>query len=194
MNRTAKIERVTNETKVSVSVDLDGSGTTAIETGVGFFDHLLTALGHHSLIDLTITCEGDLHIDDHHSVEDTMLVLGEALGTALGERSGITRFANATVPMDEAIATCAIDVGGRPYSVFEIALSNPMIGNFTTQNFTHGLEALARSAGFTLHLMSTGSNDHHITEAGIKAVARALRMAVAPDDRRVGIPSTKGTT
>ena len=194
MTRTAKIERITNETKVSVSVDLDGSGTTAIETGVGFFDHLLTALGHHSLIDLAISCEGDLHIDDHHTVEDTMLVLGEALGAALGERAGIARFGNATVPMDESVASCAIDVGGRPYSVFNVNLANPMIGDFTTQNFTHGLEALARSGGFTLHVTAAGDNDHHITEAGIKAVARALRMAIEPDDRRIGIPSTKGTT
>ena len=123
-----------------------------------------------------------------------MLVLGEALGAALGERAGIARFGNATVPMDESVASCAIDVGGRPYSVFNVNLANPMIGDFTTQNFTHGLEALARSGGFTLHVTAAGDNDHHITEAGIKAVARALRMAIEPDDRRIGIPSTKGTT
>ncbi len=194
MPRIATIERTTLETKVSVTVNLDGAGITTVTTGVGFLDHLLTSLGHHSLIDLSISCEGDVHIDDHHTVEDTMLVLGETLATALGDRAGISRYGNAIVPMDEALGTCAIDVGGRPYSSIQATLQGPSIGNFTTQNFEHGLEALARTGGFTLHLTATGRNDHHVAEAGIKSVARALRMAVAVDDRRVGIASTKGTT
>lgn len=193
MTRTASIERTTLETKVAVTVDLDGTGTTNVSTGVGFLDHLLTSLGHHSLIDLSVSCEGDLHIDDHHSVEDTMLVLGEALAAALGDRAGISRYGNATVPMDEALGVCAIDVGGRPYSLIQATFGGQSIGNFTTQNFEHGLEAFARTAGFTLHLTATGRNDHHVAEAGIKSVARALRMAVETDDRRRGIASTKGT-
>ena len=194
MTRIATIERTTLETNVSVTVNLDGAGLSTVVTGVGFLDHLLTSLAHHSLIDLTVSCEGDLHIDDHHTVEDTMLVLGEALGSALGDRAGISRYGNATVPMDEALGSCAIDVGGRPYAAIEASLVGPSIGNFTTQNFAHGLEALARTGGFTLHLTADGRNDHHVAEAGIKAVARALRMAIAPDSRRVGIASTKGTT
>lgn len=193
MTRTASIERTTLETKVAVRVDLDGSGTTSVSTGVGFLDHLLTSLGHHSLIDLSVSCEGDLHIDDHHSVEDTMLALGEAIGTALGDRTGISRYGNAAVPMDEALGTCAIDVGGRPYSVIEAAFEGQYIGNFSTQNFEHGLEAFARTGGFTLHLTTAGRNDHHVAEAGIKAVAKSLRMAVDLDNRRQGIASTKGT-
>ena len=176
-----------------ITVDLDGTGSTRIETGVGFFDHLLTSLGHHSLIDLQIRCDGDLEIDDHHSVEDTAIVLGQALGEALGDRSGIQRFGDATVPMDEAIASCVVDVGGRPYAVIDIPLRQTMIGNLSTQNVPHALEALAGSAGFTLHLTATGDNDHHIAEAAFKALARALRAAVATDERRDGVASTKGS-
>jgi imidazoleglycerol-phosphate dehydratase len=188
------VTRKTKETDIEISVDLDGTGTTAIETGVGFFDHLLNALGHHSLIDLEIRCDGDLDIDDHHTVEDTAIALGQAIGQALGDRAGIQRFGDATVPMDEAIATCAVDVGGRPYPVIDVALRQSMIGNLSTQNVPHALEAFARSAGFTLHVTAAGANDHHIAEATFKALARAIRSAVAPDARRVGIASTKGTT
>ena len=194
MNRTARIERATEETTVEVEVDLDGTGATDVTTGVGFLDHLLTSLGHHSLIDLRISTEGDLDVDDHHTVEDTMLVLGDAIAAALGERTGIQRFGDAVVPMDEAVARCAVDVGGRPYAVVEIPLSQPSIGNLSTQNLPHGLEAFARTAGVTLHLGATGANDHHVAEAAFKALARALRAAVAPDPRREGIASTKGTT
>lgn len=194
MNRTARIERSTKETTVEIEVGLDGTGTTEVATGVGFLDHLLTSLGHHALIDLRISTEGDLEIDDHHTVEDTMLVLGDAVATALGERTGIQRFGDAVVPMDEAVATCAVDVGGRPYAVIEIPLSQPSIGNLSTQNLPHGLEAFARTAGITLHLTATGDNDHHVAEAAFKALARALRSAVAPDSRREGVASTKGTT
>ncbi len=194
MTRNATVSRKTNETDVEIIVDLDGTGSTHIETGVGFFDHLLTSLGHHSLIDLDVRCVGDLEIDDHHSVEDTAIVLGQALAEALGDRTGIQRFGDATVPMDEAIAACVVDVGGRPYAVIDVPLRQAMIGNLSTQNVPHALEAFARSAGFTLHLTASGSNDHHVAEAAFKALARALRAAVAIDDRRIGVASTKGST
>lgn len=193
MTRTAAVERSTRETRVSVALDLDGSGEGEISTGVGFFDHLLTSLSHHSLIDLTVKTEGDLHIDDHHTVEDTALVLGEALAVALGDRSGISRFADARVPMDEAVAEAVLDVSGRPYAVINLPFTTERIGNLTTQNIAHALEAFTRTAGLTLHLSARGANDHHIAEAAFKALARALRSAVAVDPRRTGVPSTKGT-
>lgn len=194
MTRNATVTRKTKETDIEIFVDLDGTGTTRVDTGVGFFDHLLISLGHHSLIDLDVRCVGDLEIDDHHSVEDTAIVLGQALAEALGDRTGIQRYGDATVPMDEAIATCAIDVGGRPYAEIDVPLRQAMIGNLSTQNVPHALEAFARSAGFTLHISASGSNDHHVAEAAIKALARALRAAVSVDDRRIGIASTKGST
>lgn len=193
MTRQATITRTTEETSVEISVDLDGVGQTKVATGVGFFDHLLTSLSHHSLVDMEVRTEGDLQIDDHHTVEDTAMVLGQAFGQALGDRTGIERYGNATVPMDEALASCAIDVGGRPYAVIDITFQQQMIGNMSTQNVAHALEAFARTAGFTLHLTATGGNDHHIAEAAFKALARALRAAVRRDDRRIGIASTKGT-
>ncbi len=194
MTRTVTVTRKTNETDITVSLDLDGTGTTQISTGVGFLDHLLTALGHHSLIDLDVTCDGDLEIDDHHSVEDTAIVLGQALGEALGDRQGIQRYGDAVVPMDEALASCAVDVGGRPYTVIELPFAQTHIGNLSTQNVAHALDALCRSAGFTMHLTASGSNDHHIAEAAFKALARGLRSAVASDSRRTGVTSTKGAT
>lgn len=193
MTRQATVTRTTKETDIEVSVDLDGSGSTDVSTGVGFFDHLLLSLGHHSLIDLRITTRGDLEIDDHHTVEDTALVLGQALAEALGDRSGIQRYGDATVPMDEALATCAVDVGGRPFAAIDIDLAQASIGNLSTQNIPHALEAFARAAGFTLHLTATGTNDHHIAEAAFKALARALRAALATDPRRQGVASTKGS-
>ena len=193
MTRIGNIQRETRETTVAVRLDLDGTGISSISTGVGFFDHLLTSLSHHSLIDLEIKTEGDLHIDDHHTVEDTALVLGEALAAALGDRSGIVRFADARVPMDEAVAEAVLDVSGRPYAVIDLPFTTDRIGNLTTQNIPHALEAFARTAGLTLHLKATGANDHHIAEAAFKALARVLRAAVALDPRRSGIPSTKGT-
>jgi len=192
MTRTAILNRKTLETKVSVELDLDGTGTSSISTGVGFFDHLLTSLSHHSMIDMSITTEGDLHIDDHHTVEDTALVLGEALAAALDTRAGLVRYGDAAVPMDEAVGRCALDIGGRPYSVVELPFGTERIGNLTTQNIPHALEAMARTAGFTLHLTATGSNDHHVAEAAFKALARALRSAVSVDPRRDGVASTKG--
>ncbi len=192
MPRKATCRRSTKETRVSVMLDLDGSGDAAVRTGIGFFDHLLTSLAHHALFDLTVTTEGDVEVDDHHTVEDTALCVGEALGAALGDRTGIHRFGDARVPMDEAIAVATVDVGGRPYSVTDLELANPAIGALTAQNIPHALEAFARSAGITMHLTATGRNDHHVAEAAFKALARALRAAVSPDPRRSGVPSTKG--
>ena len=186
-------QRVTKETTVEVSVDLDGSGTTAITTGVGMFDHLLSAFGHHRLIDLELTTEGDLHIDDHHTVEDSMLVLGAAIDEALGDRSGIVRYGDARVPMDEAIASCTLDFGGRPYAVIDAEFRGEKMGTLSTQMIPHALESFARTARATIHLSGSGRNDHHVAEAMFKALARATRAAVAIDERRRGIPSTKGT-
>lgn len=192
MPRQAGCRRHTKETRVSVEIDLDGNGRADVSTGVGFFDHLLASLANHALFDLSIVTEGDVEVDDHHTVEDTALCLGEALGAALGDRTGIHRFGDARIPMDEAVARATVDVGGRPYCVAHLELATPYIGNLTTQNIPHALEALARTSGVTLHLEATGRNDHHVAEAAFKALARALRAAVAPDTRRTGIASTKG--
>jgi imidazoleglycerol-phosphate dehydratase len=192
MSRLARVERTTRETRVDLSLELDGSGSAEVATGVGFFDHLLTSLAHHGLFDLQVTTEGDLEIDDHHTVEDTALVLGEAFDQALGDRTGVVRYGDAAVPMDEALATAVVDVGGRPYAVLDLAFSSDRIGALSTQMIPHALEALARTAGFTLHLTARGQNDHHVAEAAFKALARALRMAAADDPRREGVPSTKG--
>ena len=193
MARTADVQRKTLETDVEIQLDLDGTGAAHIATGIGFFDHMLTALAHHGMLDLDIMTDGDLEVDEHHTVEDTALVLGQAFADALGDRTGIARYGDATVPMDEAIATCAVDVGGRPYAVLDLPFRTERIGNLGTEMIPHALEAMARTAGFTLHLSATGRNDHHIAEAAFKALARALRTAVAIDPRRQGIASTKGT-
>lgn len=193
MSRTATVERATRETSVKVELDIDGTGQVSVHTGVGFFDHLLTSFGTHALFDLTVETEGDLEVDDHHTVEDTALALGQALSDALGDRAGIQRFGDASVPMDEALARCAVDLSGRAYAVLDIPLRQPTIGNFSTQNLPHAIEAMTRSGGLTLHLTANGHNDHHVAEAAIKALARALRAAVAVDPRRDGVASTKGT-
>ena len=192
--RRATITRTTRETDVAVTVDLDGSGVADVETGVGFYDHLLGSLAHHGLLDLTVRARGDLHVDDHHTVEDVALVLGAAIAEALGDRAGIERFGDATVPMDEAVATAIIDVGGRPYAVIDLPFRGERAGELTLQLVEHALEAFARTAGATLHVRGTGRNDHHLAEAAFKALGRALRAATAPDPRRRGVPSTKGTT
>lgn len=192
MNRTASLSRTTRETSVELTLDLDGEGSAKVETGVGFFDHLLTSFATHGLFDLEVKTVGDLHVDDHHTIEDTALVLGSALAEALDDRAGVTRFGDARVPMDEAIAEATVDISGRPYAVIDLQLSAPQIGTMTTQNLPHALEAFSRTAGLTLHLRSQGNNDHHVAEAAIKALARAMRLAVAPDPRRDGVPSTKG--
>ena len=192
MNRVATITRTTAETDVAVTVDLDGTGAADIDTGVGMFDHLLTAFAHHSMIDVTIRTVGDLHIDEHHTVEDTALVLGSAIDEALGDRSGIARYADARVPMDEALASCVVDVGGRPYAVLDLAFVGERMGTLGTQMIPHALESLARTSRTTLHVSATGRNDHHIAEAAFKAYAVAMRRAISPDPRRSGVPSTKG--
>ena len=190
--RTARRVRETKETRVEVEINLDGSGEAAASTGVGFYDHLLTSFAHHALFDLTVTAAGDLEVDDHHTVEDTALTLGSAVGDALGERAGIVRFGDAWAPMDEALAQAVVDVGGRSYCATDLQFSTPRIGSLTAQNIPHALEAFAGAAGITLHLRATGRNDHHIAEATFKALARAMRAAVAYDPRRIGLPSTKG--
>lgn len=191
--RLAAVRRRTRETDVTVRIALDGSGTAEVSTGVGFFDHLLTSLAHHALVDLRIEATGDLEVDDHHTVEDVALVLGSALAAALGDRAGIARFGDASVPMDEAVATCVLDVGGRPYAVIDLPFRGEKIGALSTQLVEHALEAFARTAGATLHLRGTGRNDHHLAEAAFKALARALRAACAPDPHRAGVASTKGS-
>ena len=192
--RRASAHRVTRETDVSVTVDLDGSGAADVQTGVGFYDHLLGSLAHHGLVDLTIRATGDLDVDDHHTVEDVALVLGAAVSEALGDRTGIVRFGDASVPMDEAAATAILDVGGRPYAVIDLPFRGERAGELTLQLVEHALEAFARTAGATLHVRGTGRNDHHLAEAAFKALGRALRAATEPDPRRRGLASTKGST
>ncbi len=192
-DRRVTVARITRETDITVTLDLDGSGTARIKTGIGFLDHLLTSFAHHGLFDLEIDAAGDLEIDQHHTVEDVALVLGAALAEALGDRAGIRRFGDASVPMDEALATAVIDVGGRPYAVIDLPFRGEMVGELPLQLVEHALEAFARTSGSTLHLRGTGRNDHHLAEAGFKALARALRSAVEPDPRRTGVASTKGS-
>jgi imidazoleglycerol-phosphate dehydratase len=191
--RRSEARRETRETQITVRLDLDGSGQASIATGIGFYDHLLTSLAHHALFDLSIEAEGDLHIDEHHSVEDIALTLGEAVSRALGDRAGIERFGEASVPMDESLATCVLDLSGRPYAVLDLPFRGERIGALSTQLVEHALESFARTAGATLHLRASGRNDHHMAEASFKALARALRRAVAIDPRRIGVASTKGT-
>jgi imidazoleglycerol-phosphate dehydratase len=191
--RRAERTRETRETRIAVAVDLDGTGRASVATGVGFYDHLLTSLAHHSLIDIDITAAGDLEVDEHHTVEDVALALGAALAEALGDRAGITRFGAARVPMDESLAQCALDLSGRPYAVIDLPFRGDRVGTLPTQMIEHALESLAQAAGATLHLDARGRNDHHLAEAAFKALARALRMAVAPDPRRSGVASTKGS-
>ena len=193
MSRFARIERITKETSITVELELDGTGRANVDTGVGFYDHLLTTLAHHALFDLDLVGKGDLAIDDHHTVEDTALALGAALDQALSDRVGINRFGNASVPMDEALATAAIDISGRPFAHIDLNLRSERIGNLTCQNIAHSLDAMARASNVTLHLTASGSNDHHVAEASFKALARALLMATSIDNRRQGLASTKGT-
>jgi len=190
--RTATGRRTSAETDVSVTVDLDGRGATEISTGVGFYDHLLGSLAHHALVDLSIQATGDLEVDEHHTIEDVALVLGQTISDALGDRAGIHRFGHAAVPMDEAIASCTLDLSGRSYAVLDLAFGAERIGALSSQLIPHALESLARTAGMTLHLQASGRNDHHVAEAAFKALAVALRAAVELDPRRAGVPSTKG--
>jgi len=193
MSRAARQQRVTGETSVLVELDLDGTGTARVSTGVPFFDHMLAQLAKHGLLDLTVQAEGDIEVDAHHTVEDTAITLGQALRAALGDKSGLSRFGDAAVPLDEALARAAVDVSGRPYLVHsEPAGMAPLIGSYDTTLTRHFFESLTAAAGICLHLSVTGRNPHHIIEAQFKAVARALRAAVAPDPRAPGVPSTKG--
>ncbi|HEX5823597.1 MAG TPA: imidazoleglycerol-phosphate dehydratase HisB [Candidatus Limnocylindrales bacterium] len=191
--RRVTVRRTTRETEIRLSLDLDGSGTAAIATGVGFYDHLLGSLAHHGLFDLEIAARGDLEIDDHHTVEDVALVLGAAVAEALGDRTGISRFGDSSVPMDESVATAIIDVGGRPYAVIDLPFRGERAGALSLQLVEHALEAFARTAGATLHVRGSGRNDHHLAEAAFKALGRALRAACEPDPRRRGVASTKGS-
>jgi imidazoleglycerol-phosphate dehydratase len=190
--RTATASRTTRETDITITLDLDGTGRADISTGIGFFDHLLTSFAHHGLFDLTIDARGDLNVDEHHTVEDVALVLGQAFADALGGRAGIERFGEASVPMDESVVNAVVDVGGRAYAVIDLPFRGERVGELPLQLVDHALEAFARTSGTTLHLRGTGRNDHHLAEAGFKALARALRQACGADLRRVGVASTKG--
>ncbi|MFT4010858.1 MAG: imidazoleglycerol-phosphate dehydratase HisB [Nocardioidaceae bacterium] len=198
MSRSARVERQTSESKILVEVNLDGTGRHDISTGVGFYDHMLTALARHSLIDLKVLAEGDLHIDAHHTVEDTAIALGQALREALGDKTGIRRFGDATVPLDEALVQAVVDVSGRPYCVHtgepdgqeRVLIGDQYIGSLTR----HVFETLAFHGQLALHVrVLAGRDPHHIVETQFKAVARALRDAIAIDPREPGVPSTKGT-
>lgn len=194
MARVATIERATRETDITISIDLDGEGATKIATGVPFFDHMLDAFGRHGLFDLAVQATGDLEIDAHHTVEDTGIVLGQALATALADKTGITRFGSCTMPMDEALVLAAVDISGRGALYYDVALPIEIIGTFDTTLAKEFLTAFATNAGITLHVRSlAGDNAHHIIEAAFKAVARALKDAVALDPRVSGVPSTKGS-
>jgi imidazoleglycerol-phosphate dehydratase len=193
--RTATISRKTNETAIEVSVDLDGGGKHDIVTGVGFFDHMLEQLSRHSLIDMTVRTKGDLHIDDHHTVEDTGIAIGQAIARALGERRGITRYASLDLAMDETLTRAAVDISGRPFLVWNVPFSAPKIGTFDTELVREFFQALAQNAGITLHVTTLyGANNHHVAETCFKAVARVLRVALEADPRQPdAVPSTKGT-
>ena len=193
--RTATISRRTSETSIDVTVDLDGTGAYDISTGIGFFDHMLEQLSRHSLIDLHVRTVGDLHIDQHHTVEDTGIAIGEAVLKALGEKRGIRRYGDALSPMDETLTRVALDISGRPWLVFNTAFTQKRLGEMDTEMFEHWFHSFAQAAGITLHVETLyGANNHHIAESAFKGLARALRIAVELDPRKEGvIPSTKGT-
>ncbi len=192
--RKASVERATKETSVTATVNLDGSGAYDVSTGIGFLDHMLEQLARHSLIDITLRAKGDLHIDFHHTPEDTAIVLGEAVAKALGERRGITRYGAATIPMDETCTRVAVDVSNRPYLVWKVNFTRPKLGDMDTELFKEWFKAFAQHAGLTLHVETVyGENSHHIVESCYKGLARALRQAIEIDARQAGeVPSTKG--
>lgn len=191
--RIAKIHRKTAETDIEVVLGLDGNGHSDIQTGIGFFDHMLTHIGKHGLLELTVRATGDLHIDDHHTVEDVGIVLGKAFAEALGDRAGIVRVGNCAVPMDEALVFCAIDISGRGFLATDLTYPTPKLGDFTTEMVPEFFRAVAVNAGWTIHLRQmAGTNTHHIIEAAFKAFGRAMAQAVSHDPRVTGIPSTKG--
>jgi imidazoleglycerol-phosphate dehydratase len=194
MARTADITRRTNETDIQLSLNLDGTGVSQIKTGVGFFDHMLTHLARHALIDLTVRCQGDLHIDAHHTVEDVGICLGKALSQALGTKAGIRRYGDATIPMDESLVTAAIDLSGRPFLVWRADVPLETLGTFSSQLAEEFWRAFSSAGLLTLHvILQHGKNTHHIVETIFKASARALRMACETDPRNTAIPSTKGS-
>lgn len=194
-NRIATVSRATKETAIDVTINLDGSGEYHVVTGIGFLDHMLEQLSRHSLIDISLTAKGDLHIDAHHTTEDSGIALGEAVAKALGDRRGITRYGDALIPMDETLTRVALDISGRPYLVWKTAFTQPRLGEMDTELFKEWFAAFAGSAGITLHIETLyGVNNHHIVESCFKGVARALRAAVAIDARKAdAVPSTKGT-
>jgi imidazoleglycerol-phosphate dehydratase len=193
--RTATIERKTRETEILVSVDLDGTGTYDIDTGIGFLDHMLESFSRHSLIDLKVRAQGDLHVDFHHTTEDTGIVIGQAIKRALGDFAGIRRFGSALIPMDETLTRVATDISNRPYLIWKVNFPRPKLGEMDTELFREWFQALAQNGGLCLHIENLyGENSHHIVETCFKGTARALREAVAIDERMEGIvPSTKGT-
>jgi imidazoleglycerol-phosphate dehydratase len=193
--RTGSVKRATKETDIEVAVDLDGKGVSKVDTGIGFFDHMLDLLARHSRIDIAVKAKGDLHIDHHHTTEDVGIALGQAVKQALGDMKGLTRYADVHVPMDEALVRVAIDVSGRPFLVFKAKFGRDKVGAFDTELVQEWFQAFAMNAGITLHVeVLYGSNDHHIAEACFKGLARALRAAFAIDPRAAGeVPSTKGT-
>ena len=193
MPRTARLERKTAETQIALSLDLDGTGRSRVATGVGFFDHMLTLLSRHSLIDLEVQATGDLHVEAHHTVEDVGICFGKALAQALGDKAGIRRYGDATVPMDEALVTAAIDLSGRPFCTWKVEVPLETLGTFGSPLAEEFWRAVSSSGAFALHVvLHHGRNTHHIVEGIFKATARALRAAVEPDPRGGGVPSTKG--
>jgi len=193
--RTASLERNTKETEISVEVNIDGSGKADISTGIGFLDHMLEQVARHSLMDITLKAKGDLHVDQHHTVEDSGIALGQALTKALGDKKGITRFASVYLPMDEALTRVALDISGRPFLVWKVDLTRPEIGELDTELFREWFGAFAQNAGLTLHVECLyGENNHHMIESCFKGLARALGQALAIDPRQADmVPSTKGT-
>ncbi len=193
VRRKAEISRKTGETNIRVKLELDSDGSSEIVTGVGFFDHMLTQIARHGLLHLTIQAQGDLHIDDHHTVEDVGIALGTALKEAIGDKAGITRYGHSLLPMDEALVLCALDFSGRGFLAFDLSFGSPKIGTFDSELVLEFFRAVAMNAGLTLHLKQlAGTNAHHIAEAAFKAFGRALEMAVRRDDRIAGVPSSKG--
>ena len=195
MKRQATLTRKTKETEISAAIDLDGSGAYDIKTGIGFLDHMLEQLARHSLIDIKLSAKGDLHIDYHHTAEDTGIVLGQAFAKALGDKVGIARYADVHLPMDETLTRVCVDVSGRPYLIWKVGFSRPKVGEMDTELFREWFQAFAQNAGITLHMETLyGENNHHIAETCYKGLARALRAAIAVDPRQAGrVPSTKGT-
>lgn len=195
MKRQATISRKTKETEIVATIDLDGTGVFEIETGIGFLDHMLEQLARHSMIDIKLAAKGDLHIDFHHTTEDCGIVLGQAFAKALGDKSGIARYADVHLPMDEALTRVAVDVSGRPYLIWGVTFSRDKLGEMDTELFREWFQAFAQNAGITLHIHNlSGDNNHHIAETCYKGLARALRLAISIDPRQAGrVPSTKGT-